>query len=87
MTIDEPGWYSIEGCAIYTGFSDATIRKAINTNQLPAYRVPISVGDEVTDAGRVSRDDLNSWIKGQVIPLRPLTRSYPASEPSAAGFY
>ena len=80
MTINEPGWYSIEGCAIYTGFSEATICKAIETLQLPAYQAPISVGDEIAEAVRVSREDLDAWIKGEVIPIRPLVRSYIAAD-------
>jgi hypothetical protein len=56
-----PGWFSIKGAAIYTGFSIPTIRKALG-NGLPASRMKITA-DSAQEMIRIRREDLDGWIQ------------------------
>jgi len=61
-----PGWFSIDGAAIYTGFSVATIRKAIDQG-LPAYRLTLG-SESLRVMVRIRRETLDAWIEAGSIP-------------------
>lgn len=58
-----PGWFSIRGAALYTGFSVTAIRTAMSKGRFPFHQVEISGGP--TKETRIRRDDLDAWIQGQ----------------------
>jgi excisionase family DNA binding protein len=59
----KPGWFSIEGAAIYTGFSVPAIRTAISAGTLPSYRVTVKAESRKPSV-RIRREDLDRWIFG-----------------------
>ena len=67
-----PGWYSLKGAAVYTGFSDWTIRAAMGAGRLPVQRVAIT-GSGAKDAVRIRREHLDAWIEGREIPASDFT--------------
>jgi len=60
-----PGWFSIEGAAIYTGFSVPSIRAAMENKKFPARRVPVTKSDAESKSVRIKRDHLDAWIEGR----------------------
>lgn len=60
-----PGWYSIDGAAIYTGFSVASIRRAISQG-LPVSRM--TIGNSPREMVRIKRETLDAWIEAGSIP-------------------
>ena len=57
-----PGWFSIRGAAIYTGFSVRSIRLAMEKKRFPVKKVKVSDGP--TKETRIAREDLDAWIRG-----------------------
>lgn len=60
-----PGWLSIEGAAVYTGFSVPAIRTAIELGRFPARKVPVTGGRR--SPVRIKREHLDAWIEGKPI--------------------
>lgn len=58
----QPGWYSIEGAATYTGFSVSSIRTAIDEKLFPAKRVKLA-GKGSKPNVRIRREHLDRWIE------------------------
>lgn len=56
----EPGWFSIEGAAVYTGFSSRSIHNAIEAGRITPRRVAVSGEKKVP---RLKREDLDAWIE------------------------
>ncbi len=71
----QPGWFSLRGAALYTGFSVTAIRDAMKSNKFPVRRVNISGSGAMTSA-RIKREDLDAWLESC-----PLEDSKPAAEP------
>ncbi len=66
----EPGWFSIRGAAIYTGFSVTAIREAMKQNEFPVRRVTITGSGSATSA-RIKREDLDAWIESAPLEVEP----------------
>ena len=62
----KPGWFSLEGAAIYTGFSVSSIRAAMEENKFPVKRVTIR-GTGIKNSSRIKREHLDAWIEGKSI--------------------
>jgi len=62
-----PGWFSLKGAAVYTGFSVTSIRAAIEAGKFPVRRVEIT-GSGGKDSVRIRREHLDAWIEGRPIP-------------------
>lgn len=62
-----PGWFSLKGAAVYTGFSVTALRTALELEKFPARRVAIT-GSGAKDAVRIKREHLDAWIEGREIP-------------------
>jgi excisionase family DNA binding protein len=65
-----PGWFSIPGAARYTGFSEPTIRKAIDLGKLPKGKVDLE-GTGKKPSVRIKREHLDAWIEGREIQHSP----------------
>lgn len=63
----EPGWYSLKGASVYTGFSVTAIRTAMEAKAFPVRRVKIT-GSGAKDSARIKREHLDAWIEGRPIP-------------------
>ena len=62
----EPGWFSLEGAGLYTGFSARSIKRAILDGKLPAKEVKVT---GTVPQKRVKREHLDAWIEGR--PMEP----------------
>jgi excisionase family DNA binding protein len=58
-----PAWFSIPDAARYTGFSQTSIRKAIEAGKFPVREVEIT-GKGRKNNIRIKRTDLDAWIEG-----------------------
>lgn len=67
VSMIEPGWFSERGAARYTGFTDKSIRTAINLGHLPHSKVSI-VGTGARPSIRIKREHLDAWIEGREAP-------------------
>lgn len=67
----QPGWFSIRGAALYTGFSVTAIRMAMSKGRFPFYQVEVSGGP--TKETRISREALDAWIQA---PYQNPTREH-----------
>lgn len=59
----EPGWLSLRGAALYTGFSVTSIRTAAERGKFPVRRVSIKEGSGVCPSARIKREDLDKWLE------------------------
>jgi len=66
----EPGWFSLAGAAIYTGFSDKALSTAIELGKFPASEVSIT-GTGARPSVRIRREHLDAWIEGRPIEHSP----------------
>lgn len=69
----QPGWFSMRGAAQYTGFTDRSIRTAIESGQLPHSKMSIT-GNGRRPAIRIRREHLDEWIEsgGDLQSLPPV---------------
>lgn len=70
-----PGWFSLEGASVYTGFSITSIRKAMEAGAFEVRSVTIT-GSGTKDNARIKREHLDAWIES--CPLK-----YPVSPHTA----
>ena len=66
----EPGWYSLRGAALYTGFSVTAIREAMKLGKFPVRRVAISGSGSATSA-RIKREHLDAWLESAPLEVEP----------------
>lgn len=59
----KPAWLSIPQCAIRSGFTSPTIRKAIKLGVLPHRKIRLD-GPQSRASVRVRVEDLDAWIEG-----------------------
>lgn len=64
----QPGWYSLRGAALYTGFSVTAIRSAMKQGKFPVHRVSISGTGSMTSA-RIKREHLDAWIESSPLEV------------------
>lgn len=69
----QPGWFSIRGAAVYTGFSESAIRNAAKEGRFPVARVSVRGAPEP----RIRREHLDAWIEGRDITFPPETEASP----------
>lgn len=61
----EAEWVSISGAGTYTCLAPDVIRRAIITGDLPAYVKPATRREKGRPQYRVSKRDLDSWMRSQ----------------------
>lgn len=66
----EPGWFSLRGAALYTGFSVTAIRKAMAQDKFPVRRVSITGSGSATSA-RIKREHLDAWLESAPLEVEP----------------
>ena len=75
----KPGWFAVNGAAIYTGFSVSAIESALRLGQLESRVITISGARR---SRRIRREWLDAWIEGtEIIPGDATT---PPEKPDAA---
>ena len=66
----KPGWLSLRGAALYTGFSVTAIRTAARLGKFPVHRVTIK-GSGAGTAARIKREHLDAWLEGCPVEEMP----------------
>lgn len=61
----EVGWVSITGAGAYTGLAPDVIRRAIMAGDLEAYVKPATRREHGRPQYRVSKRDLDKWMRSQ----------------------
>ena len=65
MRCTDNEWVSIEGAGAYTNLAPGVIRGAILSDKLPAYLKPESERIGGRPQYRVSKSDLDTWMRSQ----------------------
>lgn len=65
----EHGWLSIAEAAKYANLSERLIRQAISSGDLPAFMRPGSRAVDGRRNLRISRDDVDAWIRSTWEPV------------------
>lgn len=73
-----PGWYSLRGAAIYTGFHESSIRTAMEAGRFPVFHPEVSPGSRKSSP-RIKREDLDAWIEGRPIISAPRIDAVPST--------